>query len=163
KFKIGIAFLMTTRGIPMIYYGTEILMKNFADPDGKVREDFPGGWKDDPANKFVRTGRSDTENEAYDFIKRLTTWRKETPVVQTGKLTQFVPEKGVYVYFRHNEDRKVMIILNTCTDERTLSMKKFAAQFGNIANAADVLTGKKLEISGQISLKGYSLLILELK
>ncbi|MCB0683565.1 MAG: alpha-amylase, partial [Saprospiraceae bacterium] len=42
KYKSGIAFLLTMRGIPSIYYGTEILMKNFKDPDGKVREDFPG-------------------------------------------------------------------------------------------------------------------------
>src|SRR3546814_9685727 len=57
KFRSGIAWLLTTRGIPQLYYGTEILMKNYANPDGLVRDDFPGGWNGDTKNKFGASGR----------------------------------------------------------------------------------------------------------
>ena len=53
---MGLAFLLTTRGIPQIYYGTEILMAGGSnDPD--KRRDFPGGWQEDPINA-VYPGRS---------------------------------------------------------------------------------------------------------
>jgi neopullulanase len=53
KFKAGINWLMTVRGIPMLYYGTEILMGEIADEHGgSVRKDFPGGWPGDSLNKF---------------------------------------------------------------------------------------------------------------
>ncbi len=72
KYKMGLVLLMTQRGIPQLYYGTEILMKNFKNPsDAEVRKDFPGGWKEDSVNKFLATGRTAKENEAFDFVKKL--------------------------------------------------------------------------------------------
>src|SRR5690606_24430135 len=112
KFRSSIAWLLTTRGIPQLYYGTEILMKNHANPDGLVREDFPGGWKEDPVNKFTAAGRSDQENEAFEYVKKLANYRKQHDVLHTGKLLQFIPENGVYVYFRHNEQTTVMVVMN---------------------------------------------------
>ena len=57
---MGIGLLLTERGIPHLYYGTEILMKNFKNPsDAMVREDFPGGFEGDPKNKFMASGRTD--------------------------------------------------------------------------------------------------------
>ncbi|HEY5326914.1 MAG TPA: alpha-amylase family glycosyl hydrolase, partial [Mucilaginibacter sp.] len=61
KYKAGLALLLTTRRIPQMYYGDEILMKNFSRPDGLVREDFPGGWAGDKVNKFTAAGRTDKE------------------------------------------------------------------------------------------------------
>ena len=72
----GLVWLMTMRGIPQMYYGTEILMKNFAAPDGLVREDFPGGWAGDQFNKFESSGRTRAENEVFNLVKRLANWRK---------------------------------------------------------------------------------------
>jgi glycosidase len=42
KFKMGMAFLFTTRGIPQLYYGTELLMDRSAASHADVRLDFPG-------------------------------------------------------------------------------------------------------------------------
>ncbi len=69
RYKMGIALLLTQRGIPEIYYGTEILMKNFRNPtDAEVRKDFPGGWTGDPVNKFDASGRTAQENEAFQYM-----------------------------------------------------------------------------------------------
>src|SRR6202042_855140 len=93
KYKMGIALLLTQRGIPQIYYGTEILMKNFKNPsDAEVRKDFPGGWKGDPDNKFISSGRTATENEAYDYVKTLAHFRQNASAIKSGKMMQFVPE-----------------------------------------------------------------------
>jgi glycosidase len=59
--KMGIEWLLTERGIPQLYYGTEILMKGIDNPDGWVRLDFPGGWAGDRKNAFTGAGLSPTK------------------------------------------------------------------------------------------------------
>lgn len=55
RYKQALAFMLTTRGIPQIYYGTEILMSgNKGNGDGALRRDFPGGWKGDEINAFQK-------------------------------------------------------------------------------------------------------------
>ena len=90
KYKLGVGFLLTTRGVPHLYYGTENLTKNFKNPsDAEVRKDFEGGWADDKTNKFLASGRTEKENEAFDFVKKLANYRKNSNAITTGKLTQF--------------------------------------------------------------------------
>jgi glycosidase len=147
KWKMGIGWLLTTRGIPMIYYGTEILMKNFADPDGKVREDFPGGWKGDSANKFKEEGRSDLENEAFDFLQNLANFRKESNALKTGKLIQFVPLDGVYVYFRIYEGETIMVVLNTADKDIQIALSRFEECLKGRRNPMEVLLTEKMKLS----------------
>ena len=85
-----------------VYYGTEIGMKNFANPDLLVRADFPGGWPGDTVNKFLPGGRNAWENEIFNFTKTLAHFRKQSPAIKTGNILHYVPEEGVYVYFRYN-------------------------------------------------------------
>ena len=66
KYKMGLALLLTFRGIPQLYYGDEILMKGFTNPDGKVRLDFPGGWAGDAENKFTKEGRTEKEEKFFN-------------------------------------------------------------------------------------------------
>ncbi|MCT4624584.1 MAG: alpha-amylase family glycosyl hydrolase, partial [Schleiferiaceae bacterium] len=87
KYKMALALLMTSRGIPQMYYGTEILMAA-TDGHGEIREDFWGGWQEDSLNKFTKEGRSDLENEAFDFIQSLANFRKNSSALTEGKLVQ---------------------------------------------------------------------------
>ncbi|MBC7774085.1 MAG: cyclomaltodextrinase N-terminal domain-containing protein, partial [Phycisphaerae bacterium] len=92
KYKTGLAFLLTMRGTPQIYYATEILSTGGGSPTwGSFRKEFLGGWAGDPSNKFTPAGRSAEENEAFNFVRTLTRYRNETPALQTGKLMQFAP------------------------------------------------------------------------
>ena len=114
KYKMGMTMLLTIRGIPQLYYGDEILMKNFKNPtDQDVRHDFPGGWPNDPSNKFEAAGRTAQENEAFNFIKKLANYRKSSSALTTGKTMQYIPLNGAYVYFRYNSKQTVMVIANT--------------------------------------------------
>lgn len=162
KYKMGIAFLLTTRGTPSLYYGTEILMKNFANPDGKVRDDFAGGWKTDKINKFTKQGRTEKENEAFDFVKKLANYRKENEVLHTGMLTQFVPQNDVYVYFRSNEKKTVMVIIHYSDKSHTIHLSRFAEKTNGFAAYKDVLTDKEEPLKPDITLNPYEVRVLEL-
>jgi glycosidase len=162
KFEEGIGILLTVRGIPEIYYGTEILMKNFSAPDGLVREDFPGGWPTDSVSKFSRTGRTAEENRAFDIVSALAAFRKSSSALQTGKMMQFVPENGVYVYFRYDSRQTVMIIVNSNDGRKMLDTKRFSERSGGFKRAKNVITGEQMSQIDSINVKGHSTTVLEL-
>ncbi|MFN2423168.1 MAG: alpha-amylase family glycosyl hydrolase, partial [Cryomorphaceae bacterium] len=124
KFAIGIGLLFTLRGIPSLYYGTEILMAE-TDGHGKIREDFPGGWPGDGVDKFSREGRTDDENRAYNLIRTLALLRQNNPALQTGKTTQYAPTDGVYAYFRHDDEAVFLIAVNTTADPQSRPKSMF--------------------------------------
>lgn len=161
KWKMGIGWLMTTRGIPMIYYGTEILMTGYTDPDAKVRADYPGGWESDSVDKFTKEGRSAQENEAYDYIKKLAQFRKKSGALKKGKTTQFVPVDGVYVYFRYNDAETIMVIMNSSEKEMPLDMNRYDERIGNSTKGKNVLTDEEIELEN-FKIGSKSLLILQL-
>ncbi|MES2652277.1 MAG: glycoside hydrolase family 13 protein [Bacteroidota bacterium] len=162
KYKSGLAWLLTTRGIPQLYYGTEILMKNFASPDGLVRDDFPGGWENDKKNKFTADGRTNKENEAFNYLKTIANYRKNNPVVQTGKMMQFIPEDGIYVYFRYNSTKTVMIVMNSNDAEKMVSTDRYQERILNAKSGLDIVSNQLVDIKN-IRVPAQTTLILELK
>ncbi|MEA3451888.1 MAG: glycoside hydrolase family 13 protein, partial [Bacteroidota bacterium] len=113
KFKMGIAFLLTSRGIPVIYYGTEIAMDGIEHKGhGFIRNDFPGGWRNDTINIFSQTNMSEIQQDAFTFVSKLANWRKTNKAATDGKLLHFLPHDNVYVYFRYTDDEAVMVLLN---------------------------------------------------
>jgi len=163
KYKLALAGLLTTRGIPQLYYGAEILMKNFCNPDGLVREDFKGGWPGDKEDKFTAAGRTATENEVFDYLRKLANYRKQNTVLQNGRMMQYVPENGVYVYFRYNEAKTVMVIMNANDKAQDLQTKRFTERTGTFTKGVDVITGKELSITDTIAVPAFTTLVLELK
>ncbi|WP_110833990.1 glycoside hydrolase family 13 protein [Pedobacter nutrimenti] len=165
KYKNGLALLLTLRGIPQVYYGTEILMKNYSDPDGKVREDFPGGWKGDKTDKFSASGRSSKENEAFDYFRKLARFRQNSIALQSGKMMQYVPENGIYVYFRYVEgaEKPVMVIFNTEDKTKELKTDRFKERTAAFSAASNVLSGATLDQIKTITVPAKSVLVLELK
>lgn len=161
RWKMGIGWLLTTRGIPMIYYGTEILMTGFTDPDAKVRADFPGGWKADKVDKFSASGRTALENEAFNYINKLSAFRNTSKALTQGKTTQFVPEDGLYVYFRYTDIETVMVLMNSAETELSPNMKRFAERLGRSTTATNVMTDEKLTLE-TLKIAPKSLLILKL-
>lgn len=165
KFKSGLALLLTMRGIPQLYYGTEIIMKNFSDPDGLVRSDFPGGWKGDKTDKFTAAGRTPQENEIWNLISTLANYRKNSPALQTGKLVQYVPEDGMYVYFRtavEGKGKTVMVILNSEDKAKTLATTRFTEQMENTKSLVNIISGAKIDTVNTINVPAKTTLVLEL-
>jgi glycosidase len=164
KYKSGMALLLTMRGIPEIYYGTEILMKNYSNPDGLVRADFPGGWKGDKVNKFVASGRTEKENEAFNYLSKLANYRKTSAALTTGKLMQFIPQNGLYVYFRYTDDnsKTVMVIVNTEDKPNELKTARFAERMEKASSATNIITGEKMNNLSTIAIPASTSLVLEL-
>lgn len=165
-FKLVFSILMTTRGIPQMYYGTEIMMRGEKRKgDGDIRRDFPGGWQGDGMNAFTAAGRTKEQNEVFDFVKKLLNWRKVNPVIHTGAMKHFIPENGVYVYFRYNEDKKVMVVLNNSDGEsKTLDTKRFAEILGDCDAGVDVISGERFTgLRKSLTVPAKSALILELE
>ena len=163
KYKSGIAWVLTTRGIPQFYYGNEILMTGTTTPDGKVRLDFKGGWPEDKVNKFTAAGRTEKENEAFNYVRKLATYRKNNEVLQTGKMMQFVPQDGVYVYFRYNADKTVMMLMNGEEKEVAVSTARFAERTSGFTQAVNVATDEVLADISKIKIPAKTTLVLELK
>lgn len=161
--KQAVTFLLTSRGIPQIYYGTELLMNGTraAGGDGNVRRDMPGGFPGDKTDAFTAAGRSDKQNEAFDFIQKLLQWRRGNEAIARGSLKHFMPENGLYVYQRRSGDKEVTVILNgndspvTTTMERTLEILPYGSQ------RRDMLTGETITISPEMTFSPRQILILE--
>ncbi len=163
-FKLAIAYILTMRGTPQLYYGTEILMSNKGtDSHGVIRSDFPGGWAGDTVNVFTQDGLSQTQLEALAFIKTMLKWRQKKSVVHDGDLTHFVPENGIYVYFRHDNHEKIMVILNKNEERSILDLGRFSEFLSNVTAATDILTGAKFNLNGTLPIPAKSPLILELE
>lgn len=163
-FKLGVAFVLTTRGVPQIYYGTEILMTSPPQrDDGIIRSDFPGGWAGDPVNGFTGQGLTEQQRDVQHFMKKLMNWRKTASAVQTGKLTHFVPQDDVYVYFRYDERQRVMVILNKNEKKHNLRLDRFAEMLDGVSKGIDVLSGQSFDLKNELTLPAKSPMILELK
>ncbi len=160
RYKQAMVFLLTTRGIPQIYYGTEILMTgDKGKGDGDLRKDFPGGWQGDTRNCFVENGRMALENEAFEFTRQLLNWRKGNQVIGKGSLKHYSIQNGVYVYQREFNGKSVVVIMNGTDDSKELDLTPYQEILPR-ENAFDVLTGKNVNLSGKLCLDGRENLIL---
>ncbi len=161
KLRLGYNWLFTMRGIPCLYYGSELGMHQTKN-HGLLREDFPGGWPEDEQNAFTPEGRTPIQDSIFSYLRNLLQWRATSQAVAKGKLTQFVPEKGVYVYFRHSAQDTVMVIANTADTAVTHSLKRYRELWPLHASGTDVLSGEDIR-SHEVLLPAMSSRIIQLK
>ena len=88
------AALMTLRGIPQIYYGSEIGMTGKKENgDGDIRRDFPGGWISDKKSAFNEKERTPLQKSYFNFTKKLINWRRTKSVIHNGKTLHYGDQK----------------------------------------------------------------------
>ncbi|HUR31827.1 MAG TPA: glycoside hydrolase family 13 protein [Saprospiraceae bacterium] len=163
NYKMAIAYVLTSRGIPQVYYGTEILMSNKGKGNhGVIRSDFPGGWSGDTINAFNGKGLMPLQKNAQDFFKKLLSWRKDEEVIHHGKTMHFIPEKKVYVVFRYNDQKTVMLILNKNESSINLNLDRFKSILGNANQGIDVMTGEKIILGSELTLNNAGPMIIEI-
>ncbi|SDC45118.1 glycoside hydrolase family 13 protein [Niabella drilacis] len=164
KYKLAFAWLLTGRGIPQMYYGSEVLMKGTTWPnDGYVRLDFPGGWKGDAQDKFTAAGRTEKENAVFDYIRALANYRKRSSAITSGKLLQFAPYDGVYVYFRYDDRQTIMCAMNTNNKLATIATSRFGEVLQRFRQGTDVVRGSRVALGDSLALQPMSNLVLELQ
>lgn len=142
KYKLALTWLYTTRGIPQIYYGAEIGMEGLTSPnDGHVRKGFPGGWKGDAPNKFMPAGRTATEDSIFNLFASLGRFRERSTAITTGKLMQYAPIHGEYIYFRYDDRQTIMVAMNTGRETRVVDPAYYKERTAGFTRKKDIVTG----------------------
>jgi glycosidase len=160
KLKVALGVLLTMRGIPCIFYGTEILMKGKGS-HGIIREDFPGGWPNDPINKFDSKNRTAEENDVFNYIQKIQKWKSSNKAFENGKLMQFIPIEGVYVYFRYSDNDAAMIVYNSNKSTQKLNTKRFKEIIKNKISGKEIISDKTIDLNS-IEIKSKELMIIDL-
>ena len=180
-YKMALTLISTVRGIPQIYYGSEIGMRGEKSKgDADIRRDFPGGWKGDPQNAFNPATQTAEQRDFHDFTQKVLNWRKGKDVIHTGKTKHYMPKEKVYVYFRYNDsvvgtsrdlskknatNEKVMVVINNNEKEQTFDLSRFAESLDGVSAGKDIISGKDFVVNSKnkLTVSGKSSLILELK
>ena len=164
KYQMAITLIATARGIPQLYYGSEIEMSGTKDKggDANIRQDFPGGWYGDVNNAFTKAGRTDEQNKFFDFTSKIFNWRKSKEVIHNGKMMHYIPQNNVYVYFRYNETETVMVVINNNPEKQTFTTNRFQENINNYKTGKDIFSNATFDMKNEISIEGKSVLVLEL-
>jgi neopullulanase len=161
KYKMALGWLLTCRGVPQLYYGDENLMTGFSNPDGLIRSDFAGGWKADASNKFTAAGRTDKENDVFNYLKTVANFRLKSSAIKTGKMMQYLPVKGLYTYFRYDKNETVMCVMNTSDEEMEIDAQtNYAEMVKGFSKMKDIVTGEMIPMKTKIA--GKKMLIVSL-
>lgn len=162
KYKSSLSWLFTCRGIPQLYYGSELATAGFTSPnDGYVRKDFSGGWPGDAVNKFESAGRTGKDADIWNHVYALANFRKNSSAIGSGKMMQYVPVDGVYVYFRYDAKQTVMVVMNTSKTEKKISFADYAERTGCFTQYSNVITKEKKPMGG-FTLGSFEAVVLEL-
>jgi glycosidase len=162
KYQMVMSLLATIRGIPQLYYGSEIgLGGNKGKGDDDRRQDFPGGWKSDTNNAFTKSGRTEVQEKFFEFTSRLFQWRKTNEAVHFGKTTHYFPENNVYVYFRYTDKKTVMVVINNGTGVQTLKTNRFQENIKDFKSGKEIITGKTIDFKSDIVIESQSVMIIE--
>ena len=163
SYKQAITFLLTIPGIPQLYYGTELLMHgNKGRSDGDIRLDVPGGWIGDKENHYSREGRSDKQNEAFDYLQKILKWRNGNDIIANGKMKHYAVNKGVYLYERYINNKKVVVVMNGTNNNVEVEMDRYAETLANSTQGFDVVSNQNIQLSNTLKLSPRQTMILEL-
>ncbi len=161
--KMAMAFILTTRGIPQIFYGTEMLMTTGEDEGhGALRHDVHGGWPGDVRDAFTEKGRTPEEQDMFSYLQTILRWRKNNPVIHSGQLSHYIPQDGVYVYFRYNETDTVMVVINKNDEIKALDTSRFSDFLSSHSIGNEIITGQQINQLNPITLAPKSVKIIEI-
>lgn len=157
KLKQALAILLTSPRIPQIYYGTEWMFSG----DGEGRGD--GNYRMD-AFDALNDWEKWLKDEVWSYLRKLLHWRKTSKAVTKGSMKHFIPQNGVYVYFRSAEDETIMVVSNNTSKSAKIDLSCYAEELSNWILGIDVVSGLKVQLNvDNMDIKGHQTLILELK
>ncbi|MGX4643651.1 glycoside hydrolase family 13 protein [Massilia sp. SYSU DXS3249] len=164
RYRMNLVFLMTMPRIPQFYTGDEILMTSPTKGrnDASYRTGFPGGWAGDKVDAFTGKGLSKEQRAAQELVRKLATWRKGQPVIHTGKLMHFGPENNTWVYFRYDDQKRVLVAFNNNDKEMVLPTSRFQEMLKGTPSGVDVLSGRTVDLTRELRLAPKATALIEL-
>lgn len=163
RMKMAHGLLLTLRGIPQLYYGSELLFGNYAEIGGvNVRQDMPGGWPSDSVNAFLPEGRNQTQQELFDYISTIAQWRKGSQAIAQGDFKHYVPEDEVYVYFRRFKNELVMVLVNSSDQVKQVDASRFS-ELKAVDTVYEVMAGELTTLDSRLEVAPKSVRILDIR
>ena len=152
KYKIALTILLTTRGIPKIFYGSEIGIVG-EEHHGTIRSPFPGGFENDSLDAFLSCDRTEYQQDIFDFTQNLLEIRKKHKSLSQGKLTHFYPFDNVYFYFRETDDESTMIIVNNNDKDFEVDLNKYKETLAETFKIENIKTNEVTDITQNKKIK----------
>jgi glycosidase len=134
---LHLAYVLTIRGTPQLYYGEEIAMEGGEDPDN--RRDFPGGFPRDARNAFEPAGRTAVERRMHDWTRNLLRLRRAHTALRRGALIDLAFDDDAYVYARRDAGETLVVALNRAASSKSLTFPTNALDAGQGATLAPLL------------------------
>lgn len=155
RVQLAYVLLATMRGIPQVLYGDEYAMTAPEDPNSHslLRMPLPLGEQVTPPMQKM-----------FNFQSALFQWRKNEPVLHTGRTMHFLSRDNTYAFFRYNAREAVFVFANAADEPRTIPTAHYAEILGKY-NAVGInpLTGEKIDLSRtDIEVPGVSTLVVKL-
>jgi glycosidase len=143
--KLANAFVLTTRGVPQLYYGDEIAMTGPDEPS--TRGDFPGGFPGDKRDAFFPEGRTSDQQDLFAYIRTLAQLHTKLEPLRNGALVNLYAADQQYAYARKTRDEAVVVAFNNDTKPAQIEFKVSDAGFENGAVLVDRLgVSKDLQV-----------------
>ncbi|WP_442960196.1 glycoside hydrolase family 13 protein [Pseudoalteromonas sp. A25] len=164
KTKLAMTLLLSTRGIPQIYYGTEVLLDNAPSNDhGDIRIDFPGGFEGHRQDARTAKGLSKSQRQMQNYVRKLTHLRQVYPALSQGTLTHFAPYSGIYSYVRQKDTQSILVLLNKNSQTTRVDMMRYQEILAGAKTAIDLLQGELVDVSQAVEIPkmGAKLLLLK--
>ena len=163
--KMALGYLLSLPRIAQVYYGTEILMNDTANPGdhGLIRTDFPGGWKGDKVNAFNGEGLTDNQKDMQTFMKKVLNYRKSSKAIHEGKTVHFAPFMGTYTLFRILDDEVVVVMINKNEKPMTIDLKRFKEIGLAGKTLTNVITDEEFQWNDSITFDKKGIIILTTK
>jgi len=134
--KAGLAFIYTIRGFPIVYYGTETMMKGINNTDWGGRKMMP--WQEITAGKH---------DEMIGYIKKLNKLRASSEALRKGAHTEVYKDYSVYVYLRTVPGEGILTILNKQPGDARYTFV-LPAGSGFTGRITDIISGSSFTVRG---------------
>ncbi len=165
KAKMALGYMLSLPRIAQVYYGTEVLMDDTANPGdhGVIRTEFPGGWEDHTVDAFTGEGLTDDQKSMQDFVKKVLNYRKTSKAIHEGKTVHFAPENGVYILFRILQDEVVVTIVNKNEEPIELGLERFKEIGLQDNKVKNIISGESFNWGNSFTLNQKGITILTTK
>jgi len=152
RIKFFLQLLLVTRGIPQLFYGTEIGLIGGND-HGRLRQDFPGGFPDDKRNAFNKSDRTDDENDLFEFTKQMISLRKNHSALSSGKTTHFPPKDEIYVFVKSDKTEQILCVANNKSTNQLIYLGRYSHLLNGAVSLKNLKTNQELPFSENIELE----------
>lgn len=163
KAKMLITLLATLRGVPQLYYGTEIMLHT---SDGKLghgeeRIDMPGGWIGDSKSIFRRENLELYEIDVSSHFSKVFNWRRSSEVIHKGKMTHYWPINNLYIFFRYHIDRVVMVAINNNVSKELIDWERYSESIAKGEIGVEIISGKSIKSGETLYISPQSSMIID--